>query len=107
MKRFSVKYALGYIVPSVLFIAIIAWVCTALTNTSGAASRSERAAVKTTVENGITMCYAIEGVYPQSLAYLKENYGIIYDSEKYIVHYDSFADNVRPTVSVLERGVSS
>ena len=49
------------------------------------------------------MCYAIEGAYPESVDYLAENYGLIYDKDRYIIYYDRFADNIRPTVSVLER----
>ena len=49
------------------------------------------------------MCYAIEGMYPESVEYLCESYGLIYDKSKYIVYYDSFASNIRPTVTVLER----
>ena len=103
MKRFSIKNVIAYLIPSVLFLGMLMWVYIALNNTSLAAERSERAAVKTTIENGITMCYAIEGAYPPNLTYLKDNYGVFYDTEKYTVHYESFADNIRPTVRVLER----
>lgn len=103
MKRFSLKNAMVYIIPCVLFAAILAWLVISLSNTSQSAGRQERAAVKSTLENGITMCYAIEGAYPPSLDYLKENYGVTYDTAKYIVYYDRFADNVRPTVRVIEK----
>ncbi len=104
MNRFSLKNALVYIVPCVLFAAVIVWLAVSLSNTSDSAKRRERDAVKTTLENGITMCYAIEGAYPPSLDYLSENYGVTYDTSRYIVHYDIFANNVRPTVNVIERG---
>ena len=103
MKRFSIKNALIYIIPIVLFALMLSWVIVSLTNTSRSAGRQEMAAVKGTIENGITMCYAIEGAYPPSLEYLSENYGITYDTAKYVVRYDRFADNVRPTVRVVER----
>lgn len=103
MKRFSFKNALAYIIPILLFGAMLAWFITAMNNTDDSTSRRELAAVKSTLENGITMCYAIEGVYPESVDYLTENYGLNYDKDKYIVRYDRFADNIRPTVSVIER----
>lgn len=103
MKRFSLKNVLVYIIPCVLFAAVIMWLVVSLSNTSESAERQERAAVKSTLENGITMCYAIEGAYPPSLEYLSENYGVTYDTAKFIVHYDRFADNVRPTVRVIVR----
>lgn len=104
MKRFSLKTALSYIIPCALFTAAIVWLAVSLGNASENAERRELEAVKTTVENGITMCYAVEGAYPPSAEYLRENYGITYDAAKYIVHYEIFADNIRPTVNVIERG---
>lgn len=103
MKRFSIRRALTYIIPIVLFCAMLLWFLTAVRNADSSTKQRELSAVKTTVENGVTMCYAIEGVYPESVDYLAENYGLIYDKDKYIVYYDRFADNIRPTVSVLER----
>lgn len=106
MKRFSLNGALVYIIPCLLFAAIVIWLVISLANTSESAKRQERAAVKNTLENGITMCYAIEGAYPPSLEYLTENYGVTYDTAKYIVHYDIFANNIRPAVNVIERGAA-
>ena len=103
MKRFSLKNVLAYIIPIVLFAAMLTWVIFSLQNTSRSAGQQELAAVKSTLENGITMCYAIEGAYPPSLEYLGENYGITYDTSKFIVLYDRFADNIRPMVRVSER----
>ena len=106
MKRSSLKNALPYIIPIVLFGAMLAWFIIAINNTDDSTRQRELAAVKYTIENGVTMCYAIEGAYPESVEYLAENYGLNYDKDKYIVHYDRFADNIRPTVSVIERQAS-
>ena len=103
MKRSKVKSALAYILPCVLFAAMLAWLIIAVSNASDSAKNKELSALKTNIENGITMCYAIEGMYPESVEYLCESYGLIYDKSKYIVYYDSFASNIRPTVTVLER----
>lgn len=46
-------------------------------------------------------CYAIEGQYPESVAYLEENYGLRIDHDRYIVHYDIFADNIMPEITVF------
>ncbi|MCM1166167.1 MAG: hypothetical protein NC299_07180 [Lachnospiraceae bacterium] len=103
MKRFDIRRALAYLIPTAVFSAMLVWFIIAVGNADSSAGERELAAVKSTIENGVTMCYAIEGAYPESVEYLAENYGLIYDGDKYIVYYDRFADNVRPTVSVLER----
>lgn len=103
MKRSYFRRALAYILPILLFAAMLAWFLIAVNSADSSTKQRELAAVKSTIENGVTMCYAIEGAYPESVDYLAENYGLIYDKDKYIVYYDRFADNIRPTVSVLER----
>lgn len=103
MKRPYIRRALTYLIPILLFSAMLAWFLIAMNGADSSTKQRELAAVKTTIENGVTMCYAIEGAYPESVDYLAENYGLIYDKDKYIVYYDRFADNIRPTVSVLER----
>jgi hypothetical protein len=46
-------------------------------------------------------CYAIEGSYPESLAYITENYGIHIDRRKYFVSYEIFASNILPDITVI------
>lgn len=103
MRRSSIKTALTYIVPCVVFAGMIVWLVIAMTNTAKSTEQGELSALKNNVEKSITMCYAIEGEYPQSIDYLCTNYGLLYNKDKYIVHYESFASNVRPTVTILER----
>lgn len=49
-------------------------------------------------------CYAVEGKYPPSLDYIRENYGVSYDERRYAVRYDAFASNVMPSVTVTRVG---
>ncbi len=97
------KTLLKIAAPLILFAAVAVWVTYAISAAGKASEGREMDLVKTTIENGVTMCYSIEGAYPESLVYLKENYGINYDEEKYIVHYERFASNIRPAVTVIGR----
>ena len=54
------------------------------------------------IRRAIVVNYAIEGSYPESIAYLEENYGIHIDWSKYVVHYSIFASNIMPDMSVIE-----
>lgn len=102
-KKSTFKRALAYIIPLAVFAAMLVWFLLAMKNTAASNEKRELEALKTTVENGITMCYAVEGVYPESIEYLCANYGLIFDKSKYIVYYDIFASNIRPSVTILER----
>ena len=46
-------------------------------------------------------CYAVEGVYPPDVAYMREHYGLTYDESRYVVHYDLVASNIMPVIDVL------
>lgn len=46
-------------------------------------------------------CYAIEGIYPPTLGYLEEHYGILINKEQYAVFYEVFADNLMPAITVV------
>lgn len=107
MKKSSYKKVLTYILPCALFAAMLVWFVIAVTNASSSTDKRELSALKTTIENSITMCYAVEGAYPDSIDYLCSYYGLVYDKNKYMVHYDRFASNVRPTVTIWERQAGS
>lgn len=95
--------AVTVVLGAVLFAVMILWLVLALGNASRASESERLAQVKQSVENGITLCYATEGAYPESLEYLTQSYGVVYDESRYLVHYERFAANVRPTVTVIRR----
>lgn len=107
MKRSYFKRILSFFLPCLLFAAMLVWFIIAATNAASSTDKRGLSALKTNIENGITMCYAVEGVYPESIEYLCEHYGLIYDRDKYFVDYERFASNIRPTVMVLERRAGS
>lgn len=95
-----------YIAPVlavVVFISVVAWFLVALDSAESVSQSEQFEAVVRSIEDDITLCYSIEGAYPASLEYLRDNYGLNYDSERYVVHYECFASNVRPVVTVVEK----
>lgn len=68
-------------------------------------TRQERLEIaKQSVVRAAVNCYAVEGVYPPNLTYLRERYGLAVDERAYIVHYEAFASNVMPIIEVFETG---
>lgn len=53
------------------------------------------------VRRAAVQCYAIEGEYPPSLVYLKENYGV--ETGDYSVHYTVIASNLMPDITVFAK----
>ena len=54
------------------------------------------------IRRAVVIAYAVEGRYPESIAYLENNYGIQIDKTRYVVHYDIVASNLYPDVRVIE-----
>lgn len=60
-------------------------------------------AMKAAIERCALQCYVVEGAYPPSLDYLKENYGLQMNEKEFYVSYDIFASNIPPAVRVISR----
>lgn len=72
---------------------------------SAVSEEKEMENIENAVVQSAVFCYGTEGAYPESLAYLREHYGLQYDEDKYIVDYEIVGKNIRPQVRVfrLER----
>lgn len=86
-----------------LFIAIAAMMIVGLRNTEG--TRKEQAIQSATdsIRRAIITCYAIEGSYPESFEYIKENYGVYINEDEFKVFYSVYGSNMMPGFTVVER----
>jgi len=86
----------------VLVCAMIIFVIAA-NQVGNAQSTQETELLNRALTRSITQCYALEGAYPASLTYLEEHYGLTYNSDKYFIDYQYAGDNLKPTVTIIER----
>lgn len=93
-----------YLLSVLLFAAVAAWFVISVGNADSAADEKRAEAVYNSVMNGASLCYSIEGEYPPDLEYLEKHYGVRVNADKYIVDYSYFGANIRPTVTVIEKG---
>ena len=87
----------------VLFAVVL---LTMLYGFQSAAESSAEESLRMTEEHlrrAVVSCYALEGRYPPDVAYLEEQYGLQISEDRYIVHYEIFAENIMPDITVLER----
>ena len=102
------KYRSGSVlrtmIPSILiFIAVV---FLALYGFRGAQDTIADEGIKTAQESirrAVITCYSIESRYPDSYAYLAEHYGVSVDLDRYAVHYEVFASNIMPNITVVRR----
>ena len=62
-----------------------------------------RQQLETALRRAAVACYAAEGIYPPTVEYLQEHYGVQIEEERYIVFYEIFANNLMPDITVLEK----
>ena len=55
------------------------------------------------LQKDIAQCYAIEGFFPPDLDYLKDHYGLVYDTSIFTVDYTAFGSNMYPDVTILNK----
>ena len=89
---------------AVLILAVLLWFFTAVGNLSQGSAEEGRQQLETALRRAAVACYAAEGVYPPTMDYLTDHYGVQVEEEKYIVFYEIFASNLMPDITVLEKG---
>ncbi|NTU89626.1 MAG: hypothetical protein HGA54_06955 [Actinobacteria bacterium] len=97
-RRKRIGIALLSLLVTVAVCGACRMVCTRV-GSDLAEQRSE--SIKAAVLGKARQCYAIEGAYPTTLAYLESNYGLLINHDDYIVTYEVFGSNVSPEVQVL------
>ena len=87
-----------------IFVALIVAFVFLVNNITGKGNGKEMDIVRDAVKNAALTCYAVEGVYPENLDYLREHYQLSYNEEKYHVFYEPLASNLMPSIKVAEWG---
>lgn len=91
------------VVAVVLVLALAALLWAGWTAAQHSMREQAASSVRTAILDAAMQCCAIEGAYPQSLAYLEDQYGLRINREAYAVTYEAFAGNVPPSVMVVPR----
>ena len=94
----------GILLTVAVFAAMVLLLVFALTRVDERSGQEQTKTLEDALLRATLTCYAVEGRYPTGVEYLKNNYGIVYDEEKYIVSMDAFAMNILPDIRVLVRG---
>ena len=87
-----------------LMVLLLAGVWLVVSRLSNTQSSAQTQFVEDAVRNAALTCYAVEGMYPEDLTYLREHYNLSYNEERYHVFYEPIASNLMPSIKVAERG---
>lgn len=97
------RNARSLVLITVFIAAVLIWFLTAVGNLARDSGYKGREQLENALRRSAAACYAAEGIYPPTLDYLVEHYGVKIE-DKYNVFYESFASNLMPDITVLEKG---
>ena len=85
-----------------LMVLLLAGVFMLVSRLSSTQSSAQTQFVQDAVRNAALTCYVVEGAYPEDVEYLRQNYGLAYDRDRYMVSYDAAMGNMVPVIYVTE-----
>lgn len=97
------NYIRNIIISIFIFVAIFALFTSGISAASSRTGEEERETLEAALTRSITHCYAIEGQYPESLEYLKENYGLTYNEASFYIDYQPLGSDIMPDVTIINR----
>ena len=86
-----------------LFLAVLLCFLLALEHLEQGTDAQGKQQLENALRRTAVACYASEGFYPPDVAYMVQHYGLQYDEDTYRVHYEIFASNLMPEITVVER----
>ncbi len=89
--------------PAIIFLLFVSMFIWGIHITNQSSRKENINAAEKSIQKAAITCYAIEGRYPPSYEYLKQNYAIDINTDKYAVFYSLFASNIMPDITVLEK----
>lgn len=101
IKKNTTHRVRNCILSLLLLVGFLCLILLGVQEVSSRAGEEQLHALDQAIRHATIQCYAIEGRYPPSVAYLEEHYGIFIDHEKYYVFYSGFASNIMPDITVI------
>lgn len=101
-KKPAIFMLFSGIAPILFTLVITVMIVFGLSQTEQSSKSEGLRILEDGIWRAVVTCYAMEGYYPDTIAYIEKNYGINIDRTKYIVHYVAYGGNIKPDVTVLE-----
>lgn len=104
-KKASKSVLRGFIITGVVFLLTVALFGLGASAINSKSGEEQAAALEDSVRRSVVLYYAIEGHYPSSVEELKDNYGLRYNEDQFIVSiHSNFTDNLLPDIFVMPVG---
>ena len=91
------------LIPICMFLLVMILFLSGISSLSESTTARQKQALENAITQSISYCYSVEGVYPESLEYLKDNYGLTYNEDLFYVDYRTTGANLMPDVTIIEK----
>lgn len=106
MARFQLKAAVSpkrrLVLSAAVFFLIAGLFYRGVLSFSSDTRRRQREALESALTRSVICCYALEGFYPESLSYLRDHYGLVYNEALFYVDYQPSGANIFPDITIIE-----
>lgn len=107
MNRFSSTRKLhrpsSFSLSLLLFFLLLLLFWQGISYVGRSTTQKQEESLRTALERSVSQCYALEGIYPPSLSYLEEHYGLTYDKELFFVDYQAIGSNLLPDITIIRK----
>ncbi len=86
--------------PAAVVLALLLFLF-ALGQVTSGDREAQRQQLEQSIRRAAVTCYATEGYYPPDLEHLQMYYGLQMDERRFAVHYQVFAENLMPDITVV------
>jgi hypothetical protein len=91
----------AFILSILILIIVVLFVADGISSYKARYDETYLENVRNAIYDTLITCYALEGSYPDSLAYLSDHYGLVLDRDKYIFRYELIGSNLFPEFEVI------
>lgn len=95
--------SLSFLLSVAAFLILLLLFLGGIRSVSDTTAAKQLESLQTALSRSIAQCYAVEGMYPPDLQYLKDHYGLTYDETEFLVDYETYGSNLMPEVTVLRK----
>lgn len=87
----------------VIFVSVVVLFIYGISAVSNSSVVNDKEILSEAVNRDIIHCYCVEGMYPPSVKYMEEHYGLLYDADKFIIDYEYIGANIMPKVMIIQK----
>ena len=90
-----------YRLPFLILAVIVITFVIGISSVDDTTYEKQMESLETALHRSISQCYAVEGVYPPNLEYIKTHYGLTYNEKLFYVDYQPIGSNLYPDTTVV------